>query len=199
MNAQDATTPDVRRVEPRASRALVVEDDARLCRTLVNALQPWSSETRSAGTVEEARRQLLDFRPELLVVDFMLPDGTATHLLASVRGVVPLPAVVALSACAAPQDSFELAELGARAYLQKPVELSAFEEAIRKALIHPPPLDVSARQAVGRISLKEAEGALRRTMVEEALNRAGGNRRGAARILEVSRELLQHVIRKVRS
>jgi two-component system, response regulator RegA len=199
MNAQGSTTQEAGRVEARASRALVVEDDPSLCRTLVNALQPWSAETRSAGTVKEARRQLLEFRPELLVVDFMLPDGNATELLASVRGAVPLPAVVALSACAAPRDSFELAELGARAYLQKPVELGALEEAIEKALIRPPALDVSARQAVGRIGLKEAEEALRRTMVAEALDRAGGNRRGAARLLEVSRELLQHVIRKLRS
>jgi two-component system response regulator RegA len=182
---------------PRLSRALVVEDDASLCRTLVNALQPWAREVRFAITLEEARQKLEAFRPELVVLDFKLPDGPATDVLADIGSIVPLPAIVALSAFAEPGDSFALAELGVRAYLQKPVRLEALNDAIRKALTEPPPLNLSARQAVGHVSLKEAEEALRRTMVEEALERAGGNRRGAARILRISRELLQHVLRKL--
>ena len=183
--------------KPHLLRALVVEDDASLCRTLVHALAPWACEVRVATTLVEARRQFEVFRPELVVLDFKLPDGLATDVLANIHSFAPLPAIVALSAFADPGDSFALAELGVRAYLQKPVRLGALNEAIRKALTEPPPLGLSARQAVGHVSLKEAEEALRRNMVREALERAGGNRRGAARILRISRELLQHVLRKL--
>jgi DNA-binding NtrC family response regulator len=183
--------------EPRLLRALVVEDDASLCRTLVHALAPWASEVRVATTLVEARWQFEEFRPELVVLDFKLPDGTATDVLANVHSVAPLPAIVALSAFADPGDAFALAEVGVRAYLQKPVRLGELNDAIKKALTEPPPLSLSARQAVGHVSLKEAEEALRRTMVKEALERVGGNRRGAARMLGISRELLQHVLRKL--
>lgn len=179
-------------------RALVVEDDDQLRSTLEKALGPWAIERRSAKNLAEARRELLEFRPELVVLDFMLPDGTARELLASRAAVAPLPVIVALSAYAEPLDAFELARLGVRAYLQKPIDLSTFDEAVREALSTPPPLDVPARQAVGHIGLKDAEQALREAMIDEALKRASGNRRGAARLLKISRELLQHVLRKLR-
>jgi DNA-binding NtrC family response regulator len=198
MDAQGASGSPGANARPQVSRALVVEDDAALCRTLLTALRPWAIETRSAENLAEARRQLSEFRPELLVLDFMLPDGTAADLLADVIATSPLPAIVAMSAFAEPKDSFLLAELGVRAYLQKPIDLRAFDEGVRKALMEPPAIDVSARQAVGRVGLKDAEQALRRVMVKEALDRAGGSRRGAARLLKISREFLQHALRKLR-
>jgi len=183
---------------PPVQRALVVEDDDQLRSTLEKALGPWAIERRSAKNLVEARRELLEFRPELVVLDFMLPDGTARELLASRAAVAPLPVIVALSAYAEPLDAFELARLGVSAYLQKPIDLSTFDEAVRAALSTPPPLDVPARQAVGHIGLKDAEQVLREAMIDEALKRASGNRRGAARLLKISRELLQHVLRKLR-
>jgi two-component system, response regulator RegA len=198
MGVQDSRGSQALPAAPRLKRALVVEDDEQLRRTLESALRPWALETRSAGNLVEARRQMSEFRPELLVLDFMLPDGTAAELLASARLRAPLPAIVALSAYARPRDSFALAQLGVRAYLEKPVDLTALDEALGTALSEPPDLDLSARQAVGHVHLPDAEEALRRTMVEEALDRSGGNRRGAARLLGISRELLQHVLKKLR-
>jgi two-component system, response regulator RegA len=185
-------------IDPPVARALVIEDDANLRRTLQNALQRWAVDIRSAGTSVDARRELTEFRPELVIVDFMLPDGTATELLAGTLQLAPMPAIVALSAYAKPRDSFELARLGVRAYLQKPIDLAAFDRAVQQALSEPPGLALSARSAVGHIGLKDAEETLRRSMVAEALDRSGGNRRGAARLLAISRELLQHVLRKLR-
>src|SRR5262245_2718565 len=104
MDAQGASGPRARGDALPVSRALVVEDDASLCRTLVSALEHWAVETRSANDLAEARRELADFRPELLVIDFMLPDGTAAELLADVVVVTPLPAIVAMSAFAEPRD-----------------------------------------------------------------------------------------------
>jgi two-component system response regulator RegA len=184
--------------DARVARALVIEDDVRLRRTLQNALQRWAIDVRCAGTSVEARRELSEFQPELVVVDFMLPDGTAAELLAAAQHQAPLPAVVALSAYAQPRDAFELARLGVRSYLQKPIDLDTFDRAVQQALTEAPDIALSARGAVGHVGLKEAEETLRRSMVKEALDRSRGNRRGAARLLSISRELLQHVLRKLR-
>jgi two-component system, response regulator RegA len=185
-------------IDPPIARALVIEDDARLRGTLERALKRWALEIRAAGNLFEARRELSEFRPELVVIDFMLPDGTASELLAVALRDAPLPAIVALSAYAGPRDSFELARLGVRSYLQKPVDLTALDHAVHRALTEPPDLELSARSSVGHVGLREAEETLRRSMVAEALDRAGGNRRGAARLLAISRELLQHALRKLR-
>ena len=52
------------------------------------------------------------------------------------------------------------------------------------------------RGVVGERSLHEVEREVRATMVNEALTRAGGSRREAARLLKVSRQLLQHILRQ---
>ncbi len=70
--------------------------------------------------------------------------------------------------------------------------------------IHPHPhpgldgeLAAKIRAAVGRIQIRELEIAVRRTMVLEALRRSNGNRRAAARLLGVSRQHLQHMLRAI--
>jgi hypothetical protein len=48
-----------------------------------------------------------------------------------------------------------------------------------------------ARLLVGRLGLKQAYQALRAAMYQEALQRAGGSRRGAARLLGIDRRCVQ--------
>jgi DNA-binding NtrC family response regulator len=53
------------------------------------------------------------------------------------------------------------------------------------------------RSSVGRVGVRELMAAARRVMVAEALARTGGNRRAAARLLGVSRQTLQHMVRRL--
>ena len=52
------------------------------------------------------------------------------------------------------------------------------------------------RQLVGHSPLSKVESEVRTLMVTEALARARGSRRAAAKMLAVSRQMLQHVLRK---
>jgi two-component system, response regulator RegA len=176
-------------------RVLVVEDDPRLARTLRSALAPWASELRCARSVEEACVALVELEPELVVLDFRLPDGDARDVLKQMATSARSAPVVAISAYARPRESFDLAALGVRAFLEKPLDLVALEAAVSAALHTPPDLEVSLRQTVGLVPLREVEAGVRRVMVDEALNRTQGSRRGAARLLTISRQLLQHIVR----
>jgi two-component system response regulator RegA len=176
-------------------RILVVEDVETLARRLAEALAAPGRVVRHVQTVHDAWRELLEFRPELLVTDVVLPDGTAVDLLERGRAQDSAPAVVAISGAADPGASFRLAQLGVRAFLKKPVTLPALDLAVSRALNEPPDLAPHLRGSVGRRPVREVEGEVRRTMVKEALARSGGSRRGAARLLSISRQLLQHVLR----
>jgi two-component system, response regulator RegA len=187
---------DGTRLQRRFQRALVVEDGERLRATVAGHLDPWAAEVRSCGSITGAIEHVVGWHPDLLVLDFRLPDGDARDLLRRLAGNGPVPTVVAMSAFARPQESFELAALGVRAYLQKPFSGVQLDTALTQALA-PPDLGPHLRDAVGKESLQEMEDRVRQTMVAEALKRAEGSRRGAARLLGVSRQALQHILRKL--
>lgn len=181
----------------RAERALVVEDDARLAGQIAAVLEDHLvREVRTCGDLVTAEEILEEFAPDLLVIDVCLPDGDADELLDLLHRMPPFPVTVAMSARAGPEVAFRLSRLGARAYLQKPFDLEALEDAVREALAHPADPAPDLRSSVGQVPLREVEARVRTTMVDEALKRAKGNRRAAARLLGVSRQFLQHVLRR---
>jgi two-component system response regulator RegA len=177
-------------------RALVVEDGERLRTTVAEYLQPWAREVRTCGSLAAALDLVAGWHPDLMVLDFRLPDGDARELLRRVAGHGSVATTIAMSAFAKPRESFELAGLGVRAYLEKPFSRPDLDAALGQALAAPD-LTPQLRNAVGKAGLQEVEDDVRRTMVAEALSRAKGSRRGAARLLRVSRQFLQHALRKL--
>ena len=59
----------------------------------------------------------------------------------------------------------------------------------------PAELAAALRANVGERTLSEIERATRHIMVMEALARTGGSKTRAAKLLRVSRQLLQHILR----
>jgi len=179
-----------------ADAALVVEDAPALRSSLMFALEPRARVVRGAGSVIEAVRLLDELAPDLVVLDVVLPDGTAFDVLRRAATLSPAPRVVAISGCAEPEATFRLAELGVRAFVPKPVRADALHAAVDVAFSRPPDLAQHLRASVGLRPIFEVEEEVRRTMVSEALARADGSKRKAARLLSVSRQLLQHILRQ---
>jgi len=177
-------------------KVLAIEDDAELRRALGDALSSPTTEFRGCGTVRQALRMLADWAPEVLLLDVTLPDGSAFDVLEAVRRREPMPLVVAISGTATPPDAFRLAECGVRAYLQKPFGLDDIRDAIRKARQQAPDLTPLLRGTVGRRPLRDVESDVRDRLVREALARSGGNRSAAARLLRISRQHLQNILRR---
>lgn len=175
---------------------LVVEDEPSMRQTLARALVRFG-EVDVASSVAEAVSCVRRRRPSLVVLDFALPDGDARQVLAALDGDV-WPSVVAISGTATPVAAFELASLGVGAWLEKPFSLDALLEAVGRARTVAPPLAPVVRRSVGLKGLDEVEDEVRRVMTDEALGRARGNRRGAARLLKVSRQVVQHMLRRRR-
>jgi DNA-binding NtrC family response regulator len=175
--------------------ALIVEDNAGLAATLVDIVRQRATLVNHAGSVAEATRWLEDSQPGLVVLDFKLPDGTGLDVLELLAPRSPQPVVVAVSGEATPEESFRLARAGVRCFLRKPFGLDAIRAALDEALDTSPDPMVEVRGAVGHIGIKELEFEVRRAMVSEALAKSGGSVRGAAALLGISRQLLQHILK----
>ena len=178
------------------STILIVEDDAALARTIQAALAGLA-EVHLCQRAAEAVALLAELHPNLLLLDVALPDGSAFDVLAALTSIEPAPMVVAMSGSTRPGESFRLAQLGVSAYLTKPFTLQELQAAIDRARTTPADLRPHLRALVGLRPIHDVEDEIRQTMLNEALARAGGSRRGAARLLAVSRQLLQHMLRKL--
>jgi DNA-binding NtrC family response regulator len=182
----------------QVERVLVVEDDRALQRAVERALSERFPEVRSCRTRAEALELLRTFRPELLVLDVQLPDGDAVDVLRAAAGYETAPVVVSMSGAARADQTFELGTLGVRAFLPKPLAPGDLERAVDAALSTPPDLRPLVRASVGHRPIHEVEDEVRATMIDEALAQSTGSRRAAARILAISRQLLQHMLRRRR-
>jgi two-component system OmpR family response regulator len=102
------------------SSILVVDDDPDLRRLISDFLKEHGYHVEAAENVAEMRRLMALRRPDLIVLDVMMPgeDGlSATRTLANERNA---PAVIMLSALGDDTDRIIGLEVGADDYLSKP-------------------------------------------------------------------------------
>lgn len=101
---------------------LLVEDDpghAGLIRRAFRS-RPERVELTVAGTVREAHRCLDQFSPDLLIVDYRLPDGEGLELLSGDKELLPFPVIV-MTACGNEQAAVKAMKTGALDYVVKSV------------------------------------------------------------------------------
>ncbi len=176
---------------------LVVEDHPSLSMALVHALKSCAHSVRAVSDVHSAHAAILHGAPDLILLDFSLPDGTALDVLEVCKDAEPIPRVIAMSGTATPEESFEMASrYNVCAYLPKPLALETLETSVRELWSTPPSIEPHLKAAVGRIGVRALEESVRTTMVKEAMARSDGSIRGAARLLSISRQLLQHILRR---
>lgn len=179
----------------RLRHVLIVEDDAALRRTLARIVRQWGAQVSEAGSVAEAT-PLLAERPNLLITDVALPDGDAFQLLELAMLSRPAPMSIAISGQTSTEDAFRLAQLGCLAFLEKPFAFDRFSERVERALTVGPKLAALLSASVGRTPMREVQNDVRRIMVDQALAISEGSRSGAARLLNISRQAVQQIVRE---
>jgi DNA-binding response OmpR family regulator len=99
---------------------LVLEDEPRIVEVLESYLRGGGFETTLCGTVEEAFAALARSKPDVMILDVSLPDGSGLDVLRETRSSgSPLPAIV-LTARGEESDRIVGLELGADDYVTKP-------------------------------------------------------------------------------
>jgi DNA-binding NtrC family response regulator len=178
-------------------RAVVIEDEEALAQAIARIVSAWGAEVSTAASAAEAKRMLAKPPPpDLILIDVRLPDDSAFGVLEVAAQLSPRPLTVAMSGKASPDEAFRLAQQGVHAYLAKPFSIESLAETVARARVDPPALDPLIAAQVGRVSMLELQSELRRVMLREALARSEGSRTGAARLLRVTRQAVQQMLRR---
>jgi two-component system, OmpR family, response regulator len=98
---------------------LVVEDETELARLLVRELEAAGYTVHHAADGTQAMQSFADFAPDLVVLDWMLPEIDGLEVLRRVRQTSAVP-VLMLTARAEEVDRVIGLEVGADDYLTKP-------------------------------------------------------------------------------
>jgi CheY-like chemotaxis protein len=105
------------------ARILICDDEPAL-RELMRIALVGDYEFEEAGTVAEAIEIVDRFRPDVVLVDVMMPGGSGLDVVRYVADHPALgnPASVVVSAFAAEADQEEAREAGAAAFVSKPFD-----------------------------------------------------------------------------
>lgn len=102
---------------------LIVDDEDAIRDMLVMALEIAGFRCLEADNIFEAHKTILDEKPSLLVLDWMLPEGSGVELLRRLRrdSVTEQLPVIMLTAKTAEANIIQGLEVGADDYVTKPV------------------------------------------------------------------------------
>ena len=104
---------------PWSTHILIVDDDPRLCRALARYLRLEGYAVRTATSGREMRESLAIEKPDLVLLDLMLPDEDGFSLARELRAISNV-AIIILTGKADTMDKVVGLELGADDYITKP-------------------------------------------------------------------------------
>ena len=127
MSTDDPPAPGP--LPPSAPLALIVDDDRGFALGLARLVRAEGFEVLSAHSLAEARAQLASKRPEILLADLRLPDGSGADLLDGFEGGAA-PELILITAHASVETAVDVLRRGAVDYLTKPVDFARVKIAL---------------------------------------------------------------------
>ena len=114
--------------------AILVVDDEPDLRTLYElTLLREGYRVQTAGTVQQARAQLLAHAFDVVITDMRLPDGLGMELLVDLRDQHRHERCIVITAYGSAENAVEALRAGAFDYLTKPVDLKQFRMVVASA------------------------------------------------------------------
>jgi DNA-binding response OmpR family regulator len=115
-------------------RILIAEDDTNICNGIDALLQGEGYATLTAKDGEEALRLYAAHRPDLIVLDIMMPRKSGYDVCKAIRATDPRTPVIMLTAKGEEIDKVLGLELGADDYITKPFGIREFAARVAAVL-----------------------------------------------------------------
>jgi two-component system response regulator AtoC len=116
----------------RCLRVLVVDDEPLIRWSIAETLGAAGHQVTEAQDAASTLRALADApNPDLVLLDFRLPDSNDLGLLAKIRRIAPAATVILMTAFGTPDVTAGALELGATKVLSKPFNMHDLEGLVR--------------------------------------------------------------------
>ena len=115
-------------------RILIIEDEISLNKTITEGLNEFNYQTDVAENLKDGEYYISIRNYDLVLVDWMLPDGNGLEIISQVKSRSPRTAVVVISAKDKATDEVEALRAGADDFLAKPFDFSVLVARIEARL-----------------------------------------------------------------
>ena len=116
-----------------ATTIMLVEDDHAVAQTLIDTLESSGYRVWVAETGADARTLLEQTRPDLIILDLMLPDVDGLVLCSGLKAIADVPIVIC-SATPQRRDAILGLKLGADDFIAKPFDIYELEARVEAVL-----------------------------------------------------------------
>ena len=143
-------------------KLLVVDDEPLICQSIQWVFTASDVEVLTAGTVAEGWQRVEENHPDVIVLDFQLPDGSGLDLFDRILAADPKRPVIFLTAHGTTETAIEAMKRGAFDYLGKPFDLEQMSGLLERAfeaarLMHDrPPFQTLSRQTRSLATLRSS-------------------------------------------
>ena len=115
-------------------RILIIEDEVTLNQTLSDGLKEFGYQSDIAENISDAR-YMIDIRNyDLILLDWMLPDGNGIDLIPEIKSKSHKTAVIVLSARDDKESEIAALKIGADDYIKKPFDFEILQMRIEAKL-----------------------------------------------------------------
>ena len=121
---------------PAKKKILAIDDDVSICDFYANGLPMMGFDVTVASTVAKAKEALAKHKPDVILMDIMMPDQDGISLTKEIRNdpatsAIPVIVVSGLADAGTLNDALLF---GAVDYMVKPIDLEALRAKIDRAL-----------------------------------------------------------------
>lgn len=115
------------------ARILIADDESASRKALAELLERWGHEVQEAADGAEALRRAMEYQPDLVITDLVMPNMDGLWLLRSLREELGDVPVVLLTGRGTIDSAVEAIREGAYDFLEKPVDSSRLRVLVERA------------------------------------------------------------------
>ena len=114
-------------------RIFIVEDDMTIARTLSEHLTKWDYEAEYAKDFKNVTERFIEFDPQLVILDIMLPLFNGFHWCQEIRKISKVP-IVFLSSASDNMNIVMAMNMGGDDFIEKPFDLNVVTAKVQAVL-----------------------------------------------------------------
>jgi DNA-binding response OmpR family regulator len=119
---------------PEKASILIIDDDEGMLETLSDILKEKGYQTETAKTGMKAIAKAKVYPFDIALLDIRLPDMLGTEVLRTLRKEQPTMMIIMITANATLTTAVDALNLGANAYIMKPIDPEMLDKTIKRCL-----------------------------------------------------------------